>query len=624
MNEHAPTYTLPSADASLDALIGIDILPDADQDALPIGEIVEAVVASIADEVLTLKAQDQTIVVSLDDARALDGTLPDEKSTVSVLIDAANDDQTWQGSIDKARQLQRYQKLSALAQTPTPVDATLRVALRNGFSADVQGFRAFLPYKNSGLRPHQAFEVLGETVDVQIVGLHPQTLELKLSRKEISEKEHADAFKEVAQKLHVMDIVEGTVTATTPFGAFVDIHGVEGLIHISEMSTDRVSAHNLPVQVGESVRVQIVSIDDQRQRIGLSRKEVLLEEQRQELAKVPLQSIVQGRVESITDFGAFVDIGHGFTGLCHISELSWTERVKNPGELLRVGETYAFRVVDIDLATTRISLSLRQASSNPWNDFVDQTPVGSHLDGQIKEIVSRGLVIDVGRGLEGFVRLRDLSWTVHAESPADVRDFQVGETLAFALLRVDPTRQNILLGLKQVEGDPWDEAGERTTEGHVFKAEVVRITDSAVFLAVAPGLDARMHISEISTERVESIRSVLRLGQEVEVMTIRADRNRRRLDVSIKAIEQKRLAEQPHSYSEDATMGTMADAFRTSGLLNTPVESAERAHPAEPDLQVAPPPSASTSTSTDDEDASTGAPQTDAIGADTPAATKED
>jgi|GEM_PF-5910416 len=580
MNEHAPTYTLPPADASLDALVGLPIEPEDTQDALPIAEVIEATVQSVGDQDLTLSAQGQTVLVALEDARALDGTTPAKDTTVSVLIDAEIDDNTWRGSIDKARQLQRYNALNTLAQTQTPVDATLLVALRHGFSADVRGFRAFLPYKDSGIRANQAFEVLGETVDVHITGLDRDTLELKLSRKEISEKEHAEAFKEVAQKLNVMDIVEGTVTATTKFGAFVDIQGVEGLIHISEMSTDRVSAHRLPVQVGDTVRVQVVSIDDERGRIGLSRKEVLLEEQRQQLAAIPVQSIIEGRVQSLTDFGAFVTFGDGLTGLCHISELSWTERIQDPKQVLQVGETYAFRIIEVDPATARISLSLRQASSNPWNDFVDQTPVGSHLDGQIKEIVERGLVIDVGRGLEGFVRLRDLSWTIHAEAPSDVRDFQVGETLTFALLRVDPTRQNILLGLKQVEGDPWDDAGDITTEGHIFKATVSRLTDSAAFFEIVPGLDARMHISEISTERVDAIRNVLRVEQEVEVMTIRADRSRRRIDVSIKAIEEKRLKEQPHSYSEDATMGTMADALRTSGLI-APEETSASSAPKE-------------------------------------------
>lgn len=577
MNEHAPSYTLPAADAELDALIGRSITPEDDTDALPVGELIDATVQSQDGDSLIVEAREQTIRVALDDARALDGTLPAPSSVVRVLIEQHTGDNTWRGSIDKARQLARYHALQTLAQTSAPVDATLRVALRTGFSADVQGFRAFLPYKNSGLRANQAFEVLGETIDVHIEEIDPQTLELTLSRKEISEQEHAEAFKEVAQKLNVLDIVEGTVTATTKFGAFVDIHGVEGLIHISEMSTERVSANKLPVSVGDTVRVQIVSIDDQRGRIGLSRKEILLEEQRQELAKIPLQSIVEGRVESLTDFGAFVDIGNDHTGLCHISELSWTERVKHPSEVLEAGQTHRFRIIDVDPATTRISLSLRQAHANPWNDFVDKTPVGAHLDGRIKEVVERGLVIDVGSGLEGFVRLRDLSWTIHAESPQDVRDFQAGETLTLALLRVDPTRQNILLGLKQVEGDPWDDAGDATTEGHIFTAKVSRITDSAAFFSIVPGLDARMHISEISTERIESIRSVFRLDQEVEVMTIRADRGRRRLDVSIKAIEQKRLAEQPHSYSDDTSMGTLADAFRQSGLVGS---SADQDRPA--------------------------------------------
>lgn len=576
MNEHAPLYTLPPTDTELDSLVGLEINADPDDDALPIGTVVDATVHELLDEHVILHVQDQRILVERADARALDGALPEKGATVHVLIDAQEPDGTWRGSIDKARQLARYDELTELAQTPTPIHTTLRVALRNGFSADVNGFRAFLPYRDSGIRANQAFDVLGETVDAQIVGLDPKSLELRLSRKEIAEEEHAKAFEDLAQKLNVMDIVEGTVTATTNFGAFVDIRGVEGLIHISEMSIDRVSANNLPVRVGDTVRVQVISIDDERGRIGLSRKEIQLEEQRQKLAEIPKNALVEGRVDGLTDFGAFIDIGDGLSGLCHISELSWTERPNHPKEFLHVGDTHTFRVLDVDPATTRISLSLRQASANPWNDFVDQTPVGAHLDGRIKEVVERGLVIDVGNDLEGFVRLRDLSWTIHAESPQDVRDFTVGETLTFALLRVDPTRQNILLGLKQVEGDPWDDAGEATTVGHIFDAEVSRITDSAAFFEIVPGLDARMHISEISTERIESVRSVLRLGQVVQVMTIGADRNRRRLDVSIKAIEEKRLREQPHSYSEDASMGTLADAFRQSGWSNdTPDESAD-------------------------------------------------
>lgn len=569
MNEQALSYTLPPADKSLDALIGVDIQPANDDDALPIGKVIDATVHAQDKESVTLRADEQSIVVPIKDARDLHGKLPAKGETVRVLIDEKNDDDTWTGSIDKTRQLERYDALMAQSKSKSKVNATLLVALRNGFSAEVEGFRAFLPYKDSGIRANQAFDVIGETVDVHITDIDRQTLDLRLSRKQIAEQEQAAAFKEVAQKLNVMDVVEGTVTSTTNFGAFVDINGIEGLIHISEMSTERVSANNLPVRVGETVRVQVVSIDDKRGRIGLSRKEILLEEQRKKIAKLPVNTIIEGRVEGITDFGAFVDIGDGLSGLCHISEMSWTERVENPGELLKVGETHKFRIVNVDPATARISLSLRQATVNPWSDFVDKTPVGAQLDGRIKEVVERGLVIDLGDNIEGFVRLSDLSWTIHAESPSDVRDFEVGESLTLALLRVDPSRQSILLGLKQMEPDPWDSAGDITTKGHVFTAEVAQVTESAAFFNIVPGLVARMHISEISTERIESIRSVLRIGQEVEVMTINAERARRRLDVSIKAIEAKRLREQPHSYSEEGRMGIMADAFRTSGLVES-------------------------------------------------------
>lgn len=569
MNEQALSYTLPPADTSLDALIGVDIQAAEDKDALPIGEVIDATVHSSDKESITLRADEQTIVVLVEDARDLEGNLPAKSESVQVLLDEKNEDGTWAGSIDKVRQLKRYDALIEQSKSESTVSATLLVALRNGFSADVDGFRAFLPYKDSGIRSNQAFDLLGETVDVHISGLDERTLDLRLSRKKIAEQEQEQAFKEVAQELNVMDVVEGAVTSTTHFGAFVDINGVEGLIHISEMSTERVSANNLPVRVGDTVRVQVVSIDDQRGRIGLSRKEVLLEEQRKKVAKLPVNSIVEGRVDGITDFGAFVDIGDGVSGLCHISELSWTERIEHPSEILKVGETHPFRIVSVDPATSRVSLSLRQATVNPWSDFVDKTPVGAQVEGRIKEVVERGLVIELVDNIEGFVRLRDLSWTIHAESPSDVREFEVGENLTVVLLRVDPSRQNILLGLKQMEPDPWDAAGDVTTKGHIFTAKVSQITDSAAFFDIAPGLTARMHISEMSTERIESIRNVLRIDQEVEVMTINADRTRRRLDVSIKAIEEKRLREQPHSYVEESTMGTLADAFRSSGLVES-------------------------------------------------------
>ena len=567
MSEHAPVYELPPADAELDALIGADLRADEEDAPLRCGEIAEAVVVAVDDEHVTLSANGTTLRVPVEDANDRSAGLPTPSSKQRVLIEGQLPDGIWQGSIDKARQLDRYEALKAKAAIQTPVEATLLVAHRSGFAVDVDGFRGFLPSDESGITRDQAFDVLGQRVQVEITGLDEKNLELNVSRKSFVDQERAQAFEQVASKLNIMDIVEGTVTSTTRFGAFVDIQGVEGLLHISEMSLERVDARRLPVQVGDRVRVQVVSIDEERQRLGLSRKEVLLEEQQKRLSQLEANTLIEGTVDGLTDFGAFIEFGDGFRGLCHVSELSWTERIAKPADVLKVGEKHTFRIVQIDPAAGRISLSLRQATDNPWSRFVENTPVGAQLDTRIVSVEERGLVVAVNDELQGFVRLSDLSWTIHAEKPSDVRAFKEGEMITLALLQVDSQRQRILLGLKQTEPDPWDLAGPATSVGHVFRAEVLRFSENAAFLSVVPGLDARLHIAEISTERVESIRAALRLGEEVEVMTTHADRTRRRLDVSIKAIEEKRLADQPRAYSEESTMGTMADALRASGLM---------------------------------------------------------
>lgn len=568
MSDTALMYELPAPDAELDALVGISIEAAADEDALPVGTIVEATVIAVDEDSVQLSAKGTLIHVPLEDAKAFGEDAPALQSTHSVLVEEERAEGGWRGSIDKARQLARYEKLRELSAVREAVQATILVARRSGFSLDINGFRAFLPNDESGIPRESAFEAIGQAVPVEITGIDDKNLELLASRKRFVEAERQQAFQEIASRLNIMDVIEGTVTSTMRYGAFVDIGGIEGLLHISEMSLDRVEANALPIQVGDTLRVQVVQIDEERQRIGLSRKEVLLAEQRAKLEALEINSLVEGRVDGLTDFGAFVEFGDGFRGLCHISELSWTERVESSSSVLKVGEVHTFRVLQVDPAAGRISLSLRQAVDNPWSRFIDSTPIGTQLDVRIVAVEERGLVVQVNDDLQGFIRLSDLSWTIRAEKPSDVRDFEVGETLPASLLLVEPQRQRLLLGLKQIEGDPWDEAGDVVKDGHVFKAVVDRFTDNAAFLQVVPGLDARLHISEVSVERVESLRAALRLGEEIEVMTIHADRARRRLDVSIKAIEARRLAEQPRGYAEEASMGGLADALRDSGLIS--------------------------------------------------------
>lgn len=565
MTDAAPEYVLPPRDEELDALIGIPLTALDEESPLHDGAIVEATVTAHADD-LELEAHGRTLIAKRDDARDLHGQLPAVGSTLRVLVEAHATTGPIAVSVDKVRQLDRLDALHALRQRTDAVRGMITVARRNGFSVDIEGFRAFLPGDQSGIPREDAFEAIGNVYDFHIHGFDAQHLELIVTRKSFADAERHEAFRRATTALSVGKRLEATVTRTTSFGAFVDLDGAEGLLHISEMALERVDANAMPVQVGDRVTVQVVEIDEERQRIRLSRRDILLDEQRAHLEAIAPNSLVEGTVSGLTDFGAFVTLDNGLRGLCHISELSWTERVNTPADVLSLGERVTMRVVAIDPAEGRMSLSLRQATDNPWSRFIETTPEGTQLDAQIIRVEDKGLVVAVNDDLQGFVRLSDLSWTIRAETPSDVRPFEVGETLTLSLLQADPQRQRILLGLKQVDGDPWDDAGEKTTVGHIFTATVSRFSDNAAFFELAPGLEARMHISEISVERVESVRAALRIGQEVEVMTVHADRTRRRIDLSIKAVEAKRLADQPRAYADEGSFGGMAEALRASGL----------------------------------------------------------
>ena len=570
MSDAASTYVLPAPDAELDALIGADLSALEDDDRVAVGDVLNARVDDIDGENLRLRAGDQTLLCPIPDARDLAGNLPATNAEVDALIEEIRHDGTFRVSIDKPRQLKAFAQLETLANAGEPVEGRIILARRNGVSVDCNGARGFARYEDLGVRRDEGEALVGQTLTFHVRDLDPDNAQLRLTREAFVKQEREQSFAAAAAKLHVGQRVHVTITRTTTFGAFAripDIDDVEGLIHISELDVERVDAAKLPVQTGDVVEVEVLVLDDVRQRIALSRREPLLEDLRARIQALETNSVLTGTVSGLTDFGAFIELDGGLRGLCHVSEISWTERDKKPSDLLQNGQTVQARVLQTDPANQRISLSIRQASDNPWSRFIEAHPIGSAVDGHIREIKDRGLVIALEDGLEGFVRLADLSWTIRAESPNDVREFTEGEAITLALLQVDTQRQRIALGLKQLEGDPWDLAGDRTTVGTIFQAEVTRLADNAAFLAVVPGLDARLHISEISTERVESLRSAVRVGQELEVMTTRADRERRRLDVSIKAIEEKRLAEQPREYSEDSDFGELAAALRESGVV---------------------------------------------------------
>ena len=362
-------------------------------------------------------------------------------------------------------------------------------------------------------------------------------------------------------------VITGAVTSIQPFGVFVDLDGVDGLCHVSELSVQHIDNPREVVDVGDTITVKVMEIDVARGRVGVSRRELLVAEQRARLGSIEAGTVIEGTVTRLADFGAFVAIEEGVEGLCHVSELAWTGRPSHPGDLLAVGQRVQMRVVTADAQSGRIALSLKAMTENPWASVTDRAPAGSVVTGTITRIEDYGLFVRLAEGIEGLCHVSDLTWVGRPERPTDVAPYTVGHALDVKVLSVDTERGRISLGVKQLSADPWDAAGDRTAVGAVFTAPVVRFDDKSAYLQVGDGLEGRLYIAEVSTERVDSIRAALRMGQEVEVMTIAADRTRRRLDLSIKAIQAKIEAETPKSFADGEAISPMAAALAKSGLV---------------------------------------------------------
>ncbi len=557
------SWTLPERDDELAALLERPVEADTDGELGP-GSVMSGTIQAVNDDVIAVDLGDGLQgFADADEARlpGIDRTF-NEGDTVTVMLEGLRSDGRWNVSLGKGWYLQRFEELKTLGNSDQTVEGTIRYVVRGGFAVDAAGIRAFLPGRESGVHRNQAWDARGESHTFRVIRFDTDRGELVLSRRAEAEAERKAQVAEAYDALEVGSIVEGRVSSIKPFGAFVDLGGVDGLIHVSELSAGHVADPSEALRVGDTVRVKIVEVDRDRERIALSRREVELEAVGEQIAELQAGTVLEGTVRRLADFGAFIEIAEGVEGLCHVSELSWTERPKHPSDVVAVGDTVSVKILEVNAETRRVSLSIKQTADNPWSRVADAHPPGSDATGTITRIEDYGLFVRIEDGVEGLCHISDLTWEGRPERPSDVGEFAVGDEITVRVLEVDTGRQRISLGVKQLSGDPWDDAGDRTTVGTVFEATVTRTEENAAWLEVAPGLEGRMHISEISTERVDSVRSALRIGQQVEVMTVTADRQRRRIDLSIKAIELKLQEEMPRHFEDDDTgMNPLAAAF---------------------------------------------------------------
>lgn len=561
---------LPPLDPDAEALLGAPIEADPIPDGIAPGARLDGKVETVDESWVYVRLSEDAVGrCPLEEAAAPGVRVsPEVGAPVRALVEADLGDGRWGVSIGKAVLLDLYDRLRALGKSDERVRGRINQVVRGGFAVDALGVRCFLPGRESGIPRDAAFDAIGHAFTFDVIRFDKRRGQPVLSRARVAKIQQERALASAMSALEVGSVVEGTVTAIKPYGVFVDLGVCEGLCHVSELTLHHIDNAEEVVSVGETLSVKILGVDGRRGRVSLSRRDLLSTEKNARLAELGVSELMTGTVMRLADFGAFVQIAEGVEGLLHVSELSWTERISHPSEVVSEGQEITVRVLDVDAGAGRVSLSLRQVEANPWTTFRESTPVGAIVKGEITRIEDYGLFVRIGEHVEGLCHISDLTWEGRPSRPSDVHPWKIGDEVEVKVLDVDAERGRVKLGHKQVSGDPWDDAGDKAQVGTIFTGPVTRFDDRAAYIQVVEGLEARLHISQISTERVDSVRAAVRMGQEIEVMVTEADRSRRRLDVSVKAIQEKLEAETPKSYEDEGTLNPMADLMRKSGLVD--------------------------------------------------------
>jgi small subunit ribosomal protein S1 len=573
MTDAIQQESLAPLDPEILALLSAPVTADALSDALQPGILTRGTVEEIDDEWVYVRLNEDAMGrCPIEDAPTPGSSaLPEIGGEVPAFVEVDFEDGRWGVSISKGHMIEAYNRVRQLPKSDVAVRGRVNQVVRGGFAVDAEGMQCFLPGRESGISRDEAFDAIGQSFFFDVIRFDKRHNQTILSRRRLASKQQHRQVQTALENLEVGAIFEGPVTSIKPYGVFVDLGGVDGLCHISELSLQHLDDPAQVVSVGQIIEVKVVGVDPKKGRISLSRRDLLSAAQSEELEQLGLGEVMTGTVTRLADFGAFIQIREGIEGLCHVSELSWTKRIGHPSEVLNVGDSVQVRVLEVKAESQRISLSLRQTQDNPWATLVERQPVGSNVTGKITRMEDYGLFVEIADGVEGLCHISDLTWEGRPDRPSDVDDFQIGQDLEVRVLDVDAARGRIKLGRKQLSGDPWDDAGDKIIVGTIFTAPVVRFDEMAAYLQVAEGLEARLHISQISIERVDSVRAALRMNEEVEVMTTGADRDRRRLDVSIKAIAEKILADTPKSYEDEGALHTFGDALmKARGVVVEP------------------------------------------------------
>jgi small subunit ribosomal protein S1 len=458
-------------------------------------------------------------------------------------------------SREKAKRARTWTRLEQAFEKQEIIKGIINGRVKGGFTVEIDFVRAFLPGSLVDVRPVRDPGYLeGKVLEFKVIKLDQKRNNVVVSRRAVVEQEYSVERTELLEKLQEGAVVKGVVKNLTDYGAFVDLGGIDGLLHITDMAWKRVKHPSEVVQVGQEIEVRILKFDRERQRVSLGIKQLGNDPWQSIARRYPTGTRLFGKVTNIADYGCFVEIEEGVEGLVHVSEMDWTNKNVSPAKVVHIGQEVEVMVLDVDEERRRISLGLKQCKANPWKEFSDNYNRGDHVSGQIKSITDFGIFIGLSGGIDGLIHLSDISWDMPGEEA--VRNYQKGQQVEAMVLAIDPERERISLGVKQLAKDPFSGWIAEHPKGTIVNGTVREVDAKGAIIDLGGGVDGHLRASELSRDRVEDARTILKVGDAVEAKFTGVDRKGRTIALSIKAKDMHEEAEAMQNYRTDAATGT--------------------------------------------------------------------
>jgi len=472
-------------------------------------------------------------------------------SDLEVFLERLEDrDGNPQLSFDKAEQKKNWEKIVNTCEEGSVITGRVRSKVKGGLVVNI-GVDAFLPSSQVDIQaPKNLDQFVGQTFDFKVVKINRERKNIVVSRRELIEERRQDKKREILSKIKPGETRRGMVKNITDYGAFIDLDGLDGLLHITDMSWGRVSHPSEMVKTGEEITVCIIDIDQNRERVSLGLKQLSSNPWDEIERKFPINAKVRGKVVNLVPYGAFIELEEGVEGLVHVTEMSWTKRITKPSEVLSVGDEVDAVVLGIQKDDQKISLGLRQLDVNPWDMATHNYPPGARVRGKIRNLTSYGAFVELEEGIDGMVHVSDMSWTRKINNPSEM--VKKGDEVDAIVIEVDIDSQRISLGMKQLTQDPWEDIDRIYKMGDVIKGKVARVAGYGAFIELENEIDGLVHISQVSEERIEKIKDHLNEGDEVSARVIKIDKEERRIGLSIKAAnyDEDALAKEVAAYDE--------------------------------------------------------------------------